>query len=93
MSKRHEYSETEWGFPEVWNAYECFGYNGKEMIEIIIGAFEEAGIRGIPPAEKLWEEWSSMIFFLFDWAMLKLGKWEKSMFSEFTTKGEDEKCI
>jgi len=33
MSKRHEYSETEWGFPEVWNSYECGDFYDAEYVQ------------------------------------------------------------
>jgi len=67
-----------------WNGYVCHGYTGKEMIETIIEAFEKTGVKNYPSTpEELWNELESTIFWFFDWAMIDLGKWEKSMFAEF----------
>jgi len=66
-----------------WEGYVCMGYTGKEMINIILEAFEKVGIENHPSAEEIWNELDGTIFFFFDWAMVELGKWEKSMFSPF----------
>ena len=78
MSKWHEYGETEYVFPEVWNAYECGDFYDAEYIQDWIKRcvedFPKYPIhgRGEPWSRKEYEAW--------------FRKW----FSQFIEKGDKD---
>lgn len=71
------------------------GVTGKEMCETVVEAFKKVGIIGHPTAEQIWKYSPtgelSEVFFMYDWAMITLGRREKSIYSEFTPNCEELK--
>jgi len=60
-------------------------YTGQEMCEIIVEAMKKIGIENPPTPEQIWNYSPTgelaEVFYLFDWAMITLGRREKSIYS------------
>ena len=62
------------------------GYTGKEMCETIVEALKTTDMKNIPTPEQIWNrsptgELADVIM-MHDWAMVTLGRRDKSIYSE-----------
>ncbi|GAG13433.1 unnamed protein product [marine sediment metagenome] len=68
------------------------GYTGKEMCETIVEAFKKIGVAPHVVAQEIWNYSPTgelfEVLMLHDWAMVTLGRREKSVYSELGENNE-----